>query len=276
MKILILSDFNIDDRHSRAAKAIGKKLKNNGWDLAYRCINNTYKENDITGINFVLQFLEKHENCIQFFGTKIKNFYIDMENLERDILLTDINVIKIPHFVASDEIASIKHKKLNIKELAGNYVFYTMNKSYDYSTSPLLIKKFLLEFDPDEPVKLVIVTDRQIDNEIINIKKSTRKYNNIDVFSKQIVIHGNLTLEQRVAIHNACDCFIQTDLDECNYLDEVFGLNKPEFPIDVRPSVMRDCYVNKYNISTWNNSSKYYSVDRSVKIVEKFLKGNLK
>jgi hypothetical protein len=274
-KILILADFTKPETQlTTLATVYSRELSKLGYDISTRCIHNSVPPVGDIKCNVCLNFSDKP--AFSASGIKDDYEYYDMvisPNYQFGVRryyndnFSGAYIINVPEYIIDDTVCKTS-VPLKIKDLQGNYVFYTINRCYDYSTTAKLIQTFM-EFYHTKSyynASLVICTDRPIDNEILNIKKMLDIYDNIDNYAKPIVIHGSLTDEQRFGIHNACHAFIKTDL-KTNYLNnELYSISKFICPMHV--NAMCDAVKNETTLDVSVESYKLYSVQHHLNLLK--------
>lgn len=122
-----------------------------------------------------------------------------------------------------------KHKSDNpfFKELNNRptFKFYSIGEWTRRKNFAALVKAFHLEFQPNEPVDLVIKTGKpgihpeHLKNEVEafcnEMKKGLKLYgHNLSPYKQEIIITGNMTDEDINCLHMSCDCFVQPSYGE--------------------------------------------------------------
>lgn len=152
------------------------------------------KKNDYTGIKAALHLLPK--NLIRRVPAAI-NIGINKDQLGIvDIIWDDF----LPPLLNSDN-------KLSLSHLDGEFVFYTMHESFDEKLINIILE-FNKQFDPAEPVNLLIKVPTKIDNEIAILKNSLNLYKDIGVYKKHVVISKSYSELDSILIHNTGNCYI--------------------------------------------------------------------
>lgn len=239
MSIAILADFTTNNKHTDLAK---KTLKNlTGLQVDPICVKNT-SYSTIKKADKIIQFLPP-EKLVRFpYKTNIA--VGTYEELGQFAHIVDYVWDDYPVLIELNE------NTINIPHLNGEYVFYTINENYDKSNTRMIIQAFTEEFDPAEPVNLVIKTNRTIDKEMVDIKTSIGKYKDINIYKKNVVISKDYTEEDICVIHNSFDCYVESEDNQKMFqyiklLDKscMFTLN---CSLDDIKYNMRDCYNIKY------------------------------
>ena len=99
-----------------------------------------------------------------------------------------------------------------------DFVFYFVGEYSQRKNLVALITAFHSEFEPSEPAKLLIKTNRagvdpqtltqQINQKILNTKSKMRLYSSDEFYKPDILISNYLTEGQMTSIHKTCDCFV--------------------------------------------------------------------
>lgn len=155
------------------------------------------KKNDYSGIKAALHLLPK--NLIRRVPDAI-NIGINKDQIGIvDIVWDDF----LPPLFNSDN-------KLSLPHLEGEFVFYTMHESLDEKLINIILE-FNKQFDPAEPVNLLIKVPTKIDNEIAMLKNSLNLYKDIGVYKKHVVISKSYSELDSLLIHNTGNCYIDTE-----------------------------------------------------------------
>ncbi len=98
----------------------------------------------------------------------------------------------------------------------GDFLFYFIGEYVRRKNLAALVKAFHLEFDPSEPVGLVIKTDRaglrQAD--VRDFCSKVRDGLKLVGAREEIILVGRLSDEELLGLHAACDCFVQPSYGE--------------------------------------------------------------
>jgi hypothetical protein len=238
MTVLILADFTVNDKHTDLAKKTLDRVTELG--VSHTCFKNTDKEK-LKEATIVIQFLPKNKlirlpgktNVVVGTHKELGEFVNIVDEVWDDypiLLEFNDNTINIPH-------------------LAGEYIFYTINDNYDKSTTKFIIQAFAEEFDPAEPVNLLIKTNRVIDKEMVDIKTAVGKFKNLNTYKKHVVISKQYTDNELCAIHNSFDCYIGSEDDRKNfeYIKNTNNqyISESDSILEIR-SLMRNVYKDRY------------------------------
>lgn len=112
--------------------------------------------------------------------------------------------------------------KLNLPiQVQGDYLFYWMGSLERKDNLVTVLRAFHHRFPTDAKAQLVINIAKQgepqqIINETVNFCNSVKHglglYNRIEDYKTEIIIPGFLSPEQRSALHNTCNCFVDIKL----------------------------------------------------------------
>jgi len=106
---------------------------------------------------------------------------------------------------------SIKKSESIHPLLDGNYVFYTISEYSKRKNFGALVRAFLAEFDPAEPVSLVIKMsgDKEaLTKEIEEIKAGMKLYQDRAAYQPIVLISERLTDDRLIQLHKDFDCFV--------------------------------------------------------------------
>lgn len=134
----------------------------------------------------------------------------------------------VPHTEDINKYLQIYHSKHPIIQKIkanDNYKFYSIGEFIKRKNYGALLKAWYLEFDPAEPVELVIKTSKeginsqeclgrflQLNKEI---KENLKLYgNNLAIYKDPLVITERFNENDLNALHQACDCFVQPSMGE--------------------------------------------------------------
>jgi glycosyltransferase involved in cell wall biosynthesis len=101
----------------------------------------------------------------------------------------------------------------------GEFLFYFVGEMVRRKNLASLLKAFHLEFDPSEPVQLVLKTDRpgaspeesrkHIEAYCSEIKRGMKLHGGkIEHYKEEVVITDRLTEQGMMRLHAGCDCFV--------------------------------------------------------------------
>lgn len=134
---------------------------------------------------------------------------------------TPIKVVPVPADISKYQKT---YEKANIPHLKDKFVFYHIGEVNRRKNLFTLVKAFHLEFEPQEPVALVIKgtvpgaspadTERHIAEICNSTKRSLKLYNKLEVYHGEIIISKRLTEEEMMGLHASCDCYVSPSYGE--------------------------------------------------------------
>jgi glycosyltransferase involved in cell wall biosynthesis len=115
-----------------------------------------------------------------------------------------------------------KYKKLyqplDVPSIDGEFVFYTIADMINRKNLSALIKAFHTEFDPSEPVSLLIKASKygvnphkalgELQKYCNDIKAGLKLYSNVAYYKPEILMTAIIDDETIYRLHNSCDCFV--------------------------------------------------------------------
>ena len=139
----------------------------------------------------------------------------------------NVPVHVVPHATDVTRFQRRYEPNPQIKELKnkGNFVFYTIGEWVKRKNYRALLKAFYTEFDPDEPVELVVKTSvpglspanamKVVGGEAYQIRLDLKLHGGRPEAYKNVkFIMERLSEEQLMGIHAAGDCFVQSSFGE--------------------------------------------------------------
>jgi glycosyltransferase involved in cell wall biosynthesis len=106
----------------------------------------------------------------------------------------------------------------------GEFLFYTVGEFTPRKNLVALLKAFHLEFDPDEPVGLVIKASRPglspaecrraVEGLCEEVKRGLKLHGGPEHYKQEVVITDRVTDHVMLRIHAGCDCFVQPSRGE--------------------------------------------------------------
>jgi len=147
-----------------------------------------------------------------------------------------VNLVQHPCNVAKYQQ---KYEPLKYKQLENKFVFYWLGEFNQRKNLAAAVKAFHIEFDPDEPVELIIKTSipgknpvetASIINEYLKeIKENLKLYKNIGVYKKETLITAYMKESDLMRLHKSGHCFICTSHGEafCLPAADALGVGNP-------------------------------------------------
>ena len=250
MRPVILADFSSNCRLTNLANKTLSRLS--GINVGHTCIKATDRD-ILNSADVIIQFLDK-EKLIRI-PNKINVAVGTHSELGQFAHIVDYLWDDYPTLI------NVNDNTVNIAHLAGEYTFYTINNDYDKSNTRMIIQAFAEEFDPAEPVNLVIKTNRLIDKEMVDIKTAVGRFKNIDLYKKHVVISRNHTEEEMCSLHNSFDCYVSSEDNDDIHIEYTKILNKPtiiDFNIYSMKNNMREYYRDRVK------SDNFYYTPRNI------------
>lgn len=136
--------------------------------------------------------------------------------------------VNVPVFPIGQPVDLIKYKlkyePFPIPDLQKTFNFYFISEFHPRKNIGALLTAFHTEFDPDEPVNLLIKTSgdfRQLDDFFTKVKSGLKLYPSLENYKREYVIGNFLSDPEIMQIHKLGDCFIMPSYGE--------GWNMPAF-----------------------------------------------
>lgn len=255
--IAIFTDLTINSCLTKYSLLISEKLKSRGINTTLVCINNSIPTPNIENVDCVLQFVPE-DNFVYLNNVQSIGVTFCLTDHYRYSFVNDL--ILLPEYIYSDSKPSTE-EKLNIPQIAGEYIFYTINDSFFLSRTNFLIEAFFREFDPSEPINLIIKTNSQIDDYVQEIKKDLKLYSNLEIYKKIIVLTGVMPYSDIELLHNTGDCFVFTDFGK-SYYNDILNHGNRYIDLHVKQEFlrkkMRESYSNRnYTTANLTNDAMY-------------------
>lgn len=167
-----------------------------------------------------------------------------------------INIV--PH--AADVSKYTKeHPKLAINELGGTFKFYFIGEFNRRKNLAALLEAFHTEFDPSEPVSLIIKSSipnispgeskHIIENFCNKVKQSLRLYSKHNSYIKEAIITDRLTDGQICGLHQYGDCMVNPSFGEAWSIPAFDAMGFGKTPICINHGGPRD-FIDDSNLNT--------------------------
>ena len=129
----------------------------------------------------------------------------------------------VPH---ASNVAKFKqrYEPLQLPNADGNFIFYFVGEFIRRKNLAAFIKAFHSEFETNEPVSIVIKTNKyglspndcakEVQNMSDNIKKGMKLYPELEDYKEDLIITDRLSDENLLRLHAACDCFVMPSYGE--------------------------------------------------------------
>jgi len=160
---------------------------------------------------------------------------------------TPIDIIPIP---IDEQLFTRSYEPLQINDTKDTFNFYTIVDFNKRKNLHDLVVAFNTEFDPNEPVNLIIKIhqhgmtaaqlSQQIQSFLYNIKKNLRLYPNIEDYKQEIIIPNKITDEEMLRLHNTFDCYINVSYGESFNIPTLYAMGFGKTPIVTAKTGMCD------------------------------------
>lgn len=256
MKVLFIAHFYENSGWSKASIDLVKAMDAAGIDVVCRNIKLTntipsiddaisrLEKKSIDDVDICIQHVlphyyvktEKFKKNIGYFvaeSTKFKHLpwfdylnlldeiWVPNETLKNSLIFENFDkpIKIIPHAFNIEKYEdNNQEKNLSFKSNDYKFKFYYIGEFNDRKNLTSIIRCFHSEFDPNEPVALVLkvkkfgYTAEQLHNEVKDfcnkIKKEMRMYSNLESYHEEIIISDDVSSDIVSMIHKSCDCFI--------------------------------------------------------------------
>ena len=158
-------------------------------------------------------------------------------------------VVYMPHAI-DDDVYKKPYKISPIPEVSGTFKFLCVSENIPRKNLSQLIEEFWIEFDPTEPVTLILKTNPSITDTINRAKEKLKLYD-LDCYQKIMVIDDRLSNEEMMGLYNHCDCYVNPSMGEswCLPVIHAVGFNKPVISIDKGgPKDILEKYKKAYKV----------------------------
>jgi glycosyltransferase involved in cell wall biosynthesis len=161
-----------------------------------------------------------------------------------------------------------------IKQASGDFKFLCVAEAIPRKNLEGLIEAYYTEFDPSEPVSLIIKTNRNIDNIIRGVQNKVKLYRNEVFYKKVIVISDRIKESDMMGLYQMSDCVINTSMGEswCLPIVNGVGFNKwvitsnlggpadicEKYPYTKYLTANREQCHHGNNIENFQNSNDYW------------------
>lgn len=131
------------------------------------------------------------------------------------------------------------YSPLTFPQLQNKFVFYWIGEFNERKNLQAAVRAFHTEFDPDEPVELVIKTSipgksaeesaQLINDYLKDIKQKLKLYRNLGTYKKEMLITRKLSEEDMMRLHKSCNVFLCTSHGEafCLPAADALGMGNP-------------------------------------------------
>lgn len=183
--------------------------------------------------------------------------------------------VKPPVRVIPPPIPQIVPDTVPIKEQIGcEFLFYTVGEFSKRKNYETLLRAFHEEFEPEEPVGLVIKTsgnEQEIKQFCDIVRSKVRKFKQ-DIYRKPVIVTQNLPKHELLSLCNSCDVFVSASHGEglCIPAIEAMSLAKPLICPDHTSfnytgwkvkSYLSRCYDSDQMFNLYNYYTHWYDID---------------
>lgn len=129
----------------------------------------------------------------------------------------DISTEIVLHAMDTDKYKKV-YPPLDIPGANGDFIFYTIADLNNRKNLGALVRAFHAEFDPDEPVSLLIKATKygsnpqqclkELQDHCNQVKQGLRLHPKMEMYKPEILVPNVLNDEVVYRLHNSCDCFV--------------------------------------------------------------------
>ncbi len=134
-----------------------------------------------------------------------------------------IPISVVPHACDITKFTA-ERQPLDIPQAQGNFIFYFIGDLTKRKNLPALITAFHTEFGINEPVSLLIKTNKygispqdcaqQVVELCNQVKNGLKMYGDINRYKMEIILTGHIPEEDIMRLHLACDCLVAPSYGE--------------------------------------------------------------
>lgn len=119
------------------------------------------------------------------------------------------------------------YKECILPHTDGLFTFYTVAENVPRKNIFDLVAAFHIEFDPQEPVGLLIKTNEDMTQAIEEVRTKLALYPRLQDYKDEAVIPSHVSDDVICGIHQMCDCFVSTSFGEavCLPMVDAIGFN---------------------------------------------------
>jgi glycosyltransferase involved in cell wall biosynthesis len=125
-----------------------------------------------------------------------------------------VPVKKIPHCINTQEFENVNVQSEITEQYPNDtFKFYSIFQWSARKNPEALLKAYLTEFNESEKVSLVLKTyyinnSQQDKNQIVDAIKRIKQDLQLNSYPSIYLLHGSMSRDQILTIHNDCDCFV--------------------------------------------------------------------
>lgn len=254
MKVLYIGHYREGTGWSKAAQDLILSINRSGVDVVCRNIKLTntnvaidpmvsiLEQKNLENIDYCIQHVLPHhmvgtdkfkKNIAYFVGESssvkysgwmnnlsyMDEIWVPNETMKNNLILDGFyKPIKIVHHAFDLSKYDNINAQINFGSENYKYKFYYIGELNDRKNLDTIIRCFHAEFQPWEPVCLILKVKRfgvhshelkkHVHSMCDQIKKEMRLYKNLDQYHNEIIITEDMTDEQIMILHSSCDCFV--------------------------------------------------------------------
>jgi glycosyltransferase involved in cell wall biosynthesis len=155
-----------------------------------------------------------------------------------------------------------RYEKLIFPELDGKFVFYFVGEVTRRKNLVALLKAFHIEFEPDEPVGLLIkanypgLSPEECSQRVVemtkDVKKQLKKFKDTSQYKGEVVITQRLSQNQMMQLHITGDCFVMPSFGEGWNLPAFDAMGLGKTPICIEQGGAKDFLSYGYETAGWH------------------------
>lgn len=274
-KVLYIGNCTENTGYGEAVRQMITAMDNVGIDIVVRpiflggqnipvsqriieLINKDDKNPDIVIQHTLPHFMEYNSKC----GKNIALFASETDRFDNSIWPEKLNLMDEAWVISTQQIEACKNSGVEIpvhlvphpcdvtkyqkkyellkyNQLNNKFVFYWLGEFNQRKNLAAAVKAFHIEFDPDEPVELMIKTSipgktPQETSDIVNeylkqIKQNLKLYRNLGTYKKETLITAYLKEHDLMKFHKTGNCFLCTSHGEafCLPAADALGMGNP-------------------------------------------------
>lgn len=176
----------------------------------------------------------------------------EMASINSGVDYDNMEIHVVPHTFKTEEYSNPR-KKIDGLETT-DFLFYFIGEYNQRKNIPALLRAFHAEFDPSEPVNVLlkvnspIFSPPQLMNEIQRmsgkIKEDLRLYPSINDYKQELIITDYIDRETLLDLHYSCDCFVCPSFGEAWCIPAFEAMAFGKFPVCTNVGGMADYIEN--------------------------------
>ncbi len=178
----------------------------------------------VAGFKKNIAFLEAESLSIKVLSwfdhlQQMDEIWVANQDLKDSLVNDEIGVpVKVVHHATDVTRYQKRYKPISIPQAEGKFKFYYAGDLNDRKNIESISACFHSEFDKSEDVALVLKvkkfgmnaqqTQGLLDQRLVAEKQRLRMYDEVEKYSKEIVIPAEISADEMYSIHSYCDCFL--------------------------------------------------------------------